>query len=316
LKFDIRSVIQFAAVAEELSFRRAAERLRVAQPWLSTRIRQLEEQLGFALFVRTTRKMELTEAGRIFLWDASAVAAAAEAAEHSASSLRAGQSGRIRIGVPPYHATLPQKTALVRRFTEKRPTAAVELEVGWSPNLLHRLIDRTIDVAFVVDFVGDEALESLTLGEYESVIALRSNDEMAKSESIRLADLRGCQVAVFTRGLNPHLYDRLYAPLKAAGAKLRQVPEFADLDVHRPMNADFRMFTTLAPKDCALVASPTLVIRRLADYAVQIPLQLARRRGWSGKLADEFWHLARAVGAVVAQNSTPNVTPNERGSSP
>jgi hypothetical protein len=66
MAFDILSAVQFVTVAEELSFTRAAARLGIAQPWLSRRIQLLEAQLGFRLFVRTTRRIELTEKGEAF----------------------------------------------------------------------------------------------------------------------------------------------------------------------------------------------------------------------------------------------------------
>ncbi|MFZ2870722.1 LysR family transcriptional regulator, partial [Zavarzinia sp.] len=79
MHFDIKAVLHFVAVAEDMSFTRAARRLGIAQPWLSRRIRQLEEQLGFALFERTTRSIELTARGRGFLDAAREVASAVEA---------------------------------------------------------------------------------------------------------------------------------------------------------------------------------------------------------------------------------------------
>jgi DNA-binding transcriptional LysR family regulator len=296
VKFDVRSAIQFAAVAEDLSFRRAAERLHVAQPWLSTRIRKLEDQLGFPLFVRNTRNVELTAAGRVFLRDATALAAAARAAEQSAQMLQDQHSGRIRIGVPPYHAALEAKSLLIKKFTEIRPMASVELDVGWSAHLIDRLLDCNVDLAFILDFVPDPALEAVTLGLYQSVLAISRDEDIAHRERLNLLDLRGREVAVFTRGLNPALYDKLYGPLEAADIKLVQVTEFADLDVDRTGTQRYPLFTTLAWHGGAPADNPRIVIRSLADYHPEVPMMLVRRKAGIGQLQEEFWQLGRTLG--------------------
>jgi DNA-binding transcriptional LysR family regulator len=294
MKLDVRAAIQFVAVAEELSFRRAAERLHVAQPWLSTRIRNLEDQLGFALFVRSTRTVELTDTGRLFLKDASALAAAARAVDETAQMLRNEQYGRLRIGVPPYHASLRQKSALIRQFMQMRPHASVELEVGWSPNLLSRLIDRSLDLAFILDPATDSMLECLTIGLAYPVLVMPSGTALAKRANLRLKDLQDREVAVFTRGLNPALYDKIFGPFEAAGAKLLQVPEFGDLVVHRKKPA-FPLFATLDWTGNHATAVRGVAMRRIADHQPQIPLQLVRQKGHNGRLQDELWQLARSL---------------------
>src|SRR5882724_7727411 len=109
---DLRS---FVAVAEELHFGRAAERLRVTQPPLSRRIRRLEDELGVKLFRRTTRRVEISDAGRSFLAEARAVLDAAAAAVSSARRADRGETGRIAIGAvtPAIDGFLP---AMVREF--------------------------------------------------------------------------------------------------------------------------------------------------------------------------------------------------------
>src|SRR3954447_3379687 len=96
---ELRHLRYFVAIAEEQSFTRAAERLWVAQPGLSTQIRRLEEELGVKLFERHTRGVDLTDAGSVFLERARATLAAAEEARATVSDLESGLVGTIRLGL-------------------------------------------------------------------------------------------------------------------------------------------------------------------------------------------------------------------------
>src|SRR4051812_3869475 len=98
---DLRQLRYFLAVAEELNFTRAAERLHMAQPPLSAAIRQLEEQLGVGLFERTTREVKLTPAGRVLLDRAPALLADAEELVAAVQAVERGAAGRLRLGIAP-----------------------------------------------------------------------------------------------------------------------------------------------------------------------------------------------------------------------
>src|SRR6187455_892706 len=96
---ELRHLRYFVAIAEERSFTRAAERLWVAQPGLSTQIRRLESELGVQLFERHTRGVDLTDPGRLFLERARAALAAAEIAGNTGLDVQTGVVGSVRLGV-------------------------------------------------------------------------------------------------------------------------------------------------------------------------------------------------------------------------
>src|SRR5690348_4926657 len=116
---ELRHLRYFIAIAEERSFTRAAERLWVAQPGLSTQIRRLETELGFKLFVRHTRGADLTRAGEFFLERARVALAAADAAEATGRDLEAGQIGSLRLGIASGARWRPISDVL-RRFSDER----------------------------------------------------------------------------------------------------------------------------------------------------------------------------------------------------
>ncbi|MGO9906281.1 MAG: LysR family transcriptional regulator, partial [Solirubrobacteraceae bacterium] len=123
---ELRQLRYFVAVAEELHFRRAAERLHISQPPLSQQIRALEEELGFALLIRTRRRVELTPAGAAFLRDARTILAELEGAVATARRIDAGQTGRLRISFVG-SALFSIVPSMVERFRHSRPGVEIEL---------------------------------------------------------------------------------------------------------------------------------------------------------------------------------------------
>src|SRR5437588_10079449 len=117
---ELRHLRYFVAIAEERSFTRAAERLWVAQPGLSTQMRRLEAELGVQLFERHTRGVDVTQAGEVFLERARLTLAAAETAAATGRDLEAGVIGSVRLGVAggaDWHLT----ARLLQRFSRERP---------------------------------------------------------------------------------------------------------------------------------------------------------------------------------------------------
>ena len=127
---ELRQLRYFVAVAEELHFRRAAARLHISQPPLSQQIRALEDELGFALLVRTRRRVELTPAGEAFLRDARALLGELDGAVATARRIDAGQTGRLRINFVG-SALFSIVPGTVERFRRSRP--AVEFELRERP---------------------------------------------------------------------------------------------------------------------------------------------------------------------------------------
>src|SRR5690606_20867222 len=117
----------FTAVSEELSFTRAAKRLGIDQSWLSHKIRQLEAELSCTLFVRTTRRIELTGAGHALLEPARALSRAADEARRAANALSAGLGGALRIGALPYSFLNPERVKLVDTFIAKHPETELDV---------------------------------------------------------------------------------------------------------------------------------------------------------------------------------------------
>jgi DNA-binding transcriptional LysR family regulator len=146
---ELRHLRYFLAVAEELNFSRAAERLHIAQPALSSQIRTLEKQLGCDLFIRTTRSVSLTANGRMFAEDAREIVERADAAVARIEAAARGERGTLRVGFF-VHGAAELGTEILHRFAEEFPSIEAEMVSAATLEEAQRSVrDRETDVAFV-----------------------------------------------------------------------------------------------------------------------------------------------------------------------
>lgn len=288
MKLDPETLIQFAAVAEEASFTKAAARLRVAQPWLSLRIRRLEGQLGFPLFDRTTRRVQLTERGAEFLEASRRIATALAAAEAMADRLQRRDQRRIRIGAPPYSAEIPERSGLIARLAEQERDLVIELDIGWTPILMERLRRGDLDLAFVLAPPPMEDLETHRLTGIGLDVVMPGDDPLAAERQILPEQLTGRKVGVFTRSLHPTLHDTIFKPLSLGGVDLVQMPEISSSMSERVQHGEMLMAifacSALPKQDVALERRPLSV--GLVDFSI------VRHRGDRSPVVDTAWRLA------------------------
>jgi DNA-binding transcriptional LysR family regulator len=143
---ELRHLRYFVAVAEDLNFSRAAERLHMAQPPLSHAIRQLERELGTELLLRTTREVRLTEAGQSFLDGARRTLIELERAQNDARRAAAGETGRLRIAFS-WSARFEILPALGHAFSASHPDVELLTEEQWNARMLPALRSGAIDAA-------------------------------------------------------------------------------------------------------------------------------------------------------------------------
>jgi DNA-binding transcriptional LysR family regulator len=191
---ELRHLRYFIAIAEERSFTRAAERLWVAQPGLSTQIRRLEKELGTQLFERHTRGVDLTAAGELFLERARAALAAAELAGATGGDIAAGVSGRVRLGIaagPSWHGT----AEVLARFT--REHAGVELTVleGYGGTLWRDLRDGRLDAVLAPAGFCSADLRSRALGAEPWLVLAGAGHRLAGSGPLPPGALQGERIA-------------------------------------------------------------------------------------------------------------------------
>ena len=175
----------FVAVAEELHFGRAAERLHIAQPSLSHQIRRLEQQLGVTLFDRTSRRVELTDAGRALLSEGRRLLAHSE---RTTRLVRSVSAERLTVGFygSAASALLPE---LLRSFSEERPSAAVTVR-ELLLDQIDELLAGGVDVAFTRLLPGQAEVELEVIAREPRVVALPASHLLSARATLRFNDLR------------------------------------------------------------------------------------------------------------------------------
>ena len=212
---ELRRFRYFVAVAEELHFRRAAERLHLAQPALSQQVRKLELELGVDLFNRSRRGVALTAAGAAFLDEARRVLRQADEAARAAQDAGAGALGKLRIGV--LADMMP--TAVTRgivRFASTNPGVKVRPETVSARRAIEDVRAGLLDVAAVglPAPVGD--LEVTHLGRESTVVAVPDRHPLSGRASIPLARLEETPLVLLPRSANPAFHDGVVASFRAA----------------------------------------------------------------------------------------------------
>ena len=213
---ELRHLRYFVAVAEELNFSRAARRLQMAQPPLSVAIRQLEQELGAELFVRSSREVTLTEAGRTLLDGARRTLAEAERAMSAARRAAAGELGSLRVGFS-WSVRFETLPALGRAFRAQRPDVTLLTEEMWNARMAPALRGGSIDVAVALcpEIAGELSYEPIRR---EAVIALLgAQHAFAGERAIPLAALADEAFVLFDRQLAPRLHDVFIGLCRRAG---------------------------------------------------------------------------------------------------
>lgn len=225
---DLRQLRHFVAVAEEEHFSRAARRANIVQSALSTSIRTLEEELGTQLFVRTTRKVRLTEAGRVLLGHARIVLDAAREAREAVSKVAGLERATLHLGGVPGLPTFIDIAAMLAAFHERYPGVDVQLSLANSTQLLERIRAGTVDIAVLPISEPQPGMETITIARDPLALVCAPGHRFAGRQSVRLNELANQSFVDFEEGWAArHLTDRAF---ENAGISRHTAFEVSDRD--------------------------------------------------------------------------------------
>jgi DNA-binding transcriptional LysR family regulator len=258
---ELRHLRYFVAVAEELHFRRAAERLHVAQPAVSEQVRKLEDELEVRLFDRTQRSVALTDAGAALLTEAYRVLRQAEAARLAARS--ASDRPGLRIGYVPT-ALLASIPRTLRRLVASTPNLRATLEPGSGLELAEAVRAGELDVAVVSLPVPTAGVRVTPLGEQRPVAVFPVGHDQAVKSPVDLEQIAPERIVVLPRDADRPFYDAVLAACSAAGISPTLI-EMPDGQVDRLLLA--------VAAGAGMAVLPECVAERYADAGVRfVPL--------------------------------------------
>ena len=286
---ELRHLRYFVAIAEERSFTRAAERLWVAQPGLSTQIRRLEAELDIKLFERHTRGVDLTQAGELFLERARVAIAATEAASATGHDLQDGLIGSLRLGVATGARWRPT-SKLLQRFTRERSGVELTVLEAHGGTLWRDLRDGRLDALIAPLGHTSADLRTLELGSEPWVVLVGTGHRLAGIGPIAADDLDGERIAV-TGHRDGAALDRAIANLLAdLGVAPELVPAPPEPASHAAVAENDVVALTTASE-----ALPAGVIARPLDPRREIAFELLWRDGSTSPALAGFVSLATDV---------------------
>ncbi|HBO3988092.1 TPA: LysR family transcriptional regulator [Pseudomonas aeruginosa] len=297
---ELRHLRYFIAVAEELHFGRAAERLGISQPPLSQQIQALEEEIGARLFERTNRRVELTDAGRLFLDESRQVLAQVDKAVLLARRAHLGELGELKIGFTssaPFTSTIPSS---IHAFRKAYPDVHLDLQEMSSRQVLKALLEESLQVGVIRPLALPDAVHWVELFREPLVAVLRADHPLAagSEDGLAIAALAEEPFVFFPRSYGIGLYDQVIALTRQAGFSPRIAQEASEaMTIIGLVSAGLGV--SILPASFRRTRVDGVVYRTLSDPEATTAVWLVRRQNEGSPLALSFIDLVTREAASL-----------------
>lgn len=297
---ELRHLRYFIAVAEELHFGRAAERLGISQPPLSQQIQALEEEIGARLFERTNRRVELTDAGRLFLDESRQVLAQVDKAVLLARRAHLGELGELKIGFTssaPFTSTIPSS---IHAFRKAYPDVHLDLQEMSSRQVLKALLEESLQVGVIRPLALPDAVHWVELFREPLVAVLRADHPLAagSEDGLAIAALAEEPFVFFPRSYGTGLYDQIIALTRQAGFSPRIAQEASEaMTIIGLVSAGLGV--SILPASFRRTRVDGVVYRTLSDPEATTAVWLVRRQNEGSPLALSFIDLVTREAASL-----------------
>ncbi|MEO6527053.1 MAG: LysR substrate-binding domain-containing protein [Gemmatimonadaceae bacterium] len=293
---ELRHLRYFIAVAEELNFGRAAERLHIAQPPLSRQIRDLEREIGVPLFERVPRGVELTPAGSAFLHEARLTLTQAERAQRSAQRAARGETGRLRVGfveAATHSGILPDVLSFFRAHMPSIGLSLCELDQLHQAEAFQ---DGRIDLGILhsAPLDADRWLRVEKIYTEPVVLAVPKSHRLGGRSRFTLASLADESFVLFPRRVEPAMYDDIISSCRTAGFSPRIVQEANGWHTLASL-VSAGVGLGFVPRSITEFQQRGVVYRPMRDLAVQMSLSAVWKRAERSPVRERFVTALRAV---------------------
>lgn len=289
---DLRQLRYFLAVAEEKHFGRAAQRLNIVQPALSMQIRTLEEELGGALFLRTSRSVELTEAGKLFQTEARRTLEQAEFARHTVARSLRGETGTVRIGFAGNAIFSGKLMRDLRLFRKEYPDVEMILQEVPAQQQVEAILAGRQDIGYTPNHskTMTAGIKVQRIGDWDILVALSDEHPLAAHPQFSVEMLAGQPLILY----DAHdTHENLYLLLNQQLQNRLQIAHRSDSTLSVLAHAAAGLGLALVPAPLQQVNIPGLVYRRLNAPAFTANLLLISRDEETSGAVNAFLLLAR-----------------------
>jgi LysR family hca operon transcriptional activator len=280
------------AVAEELNFTRAANRLHTSQPSLSQQIRQLESSVGVLLLDRSRHHVALTNAGRVFLREARDILGRIDHAGRLAKQAADGRAGDLSVGTFPA-ADVRILPALRPLMATHRPHLRIVLHSKYAMDPIKGLQSGTLDVAFVRGPMSTDGLDVIELLREPIVVVLPAHHALARRKRIPMQALHDLPCITMDRSLAPALHDAIALLYRQAHIRMQVVSRADNVLGHLQLVQEGLGFALL-PDSVGSLLPPGVIVKPLAwDPTPTVSIAVAWKSGNTSPLVRGFVDLVR-----------------------
>lgn len=296
---ELRHLRYFVTLAEELHFGRAAERLHIAQPPLSQQIRQLETELGFELFHRTKRKVELSEAGEVFLIEVQQIFRQLEQAILLGRQVCRGEMGQLVVGFVSSAAynILPD---ILQNSRNIIPNINLELHELTTDEQLRWLESGRIDVGFVRPPIDENTYKSKIIFQESLAIALPENHRLANQEKVSLQSLTEESFILFPRFLAPGLYDVIISFCQQVGFSPSVAQEAIQMQTIVSLVAA-EIGVAIVPESLKNLQRTGVVYKSFVEETPQVSIAMIWRKDDSSPILQKFLGIVQDIACTYPQ---------------
>lgn len=288
----------FIAVAEELHFGRAAQRLHMAQPPLSQRIKKLEDELDAKLFTRTSRKVELTPAGKTFLAEAREIVGRAESSVRAMQLYASGTRGNLTLGFnePAIHTFL---SYAVREFIRKYPGIKLALFELETAEQIEALATRRIQLGIMRPFGYDlDGFDHQLLLREKYLLAIPAGHRLKSAAEVKLPALSKERFVMFPRSVNPALFNRLHECLQMAGFTPDVVQEAISKQTTLAL-VEAGLGVALVPASSRHLASSAVMFKSIRGELPPVEIYAVWHRDNNPQMIRNFLNIVMNIGPAM-----------------
>ena len=289
---DFKRLRYFLAIAECQSFASASRKLHIAQPALTRQVHALEEELGIELFIRSTKGVTLTDAGRVFYEDIKSIFSRLSYAEHRAKLVSQGSHGELKVGITTVNLWIEFVAIFFKRFRANFPNIMLNMNSILSGEQVKMILNGVLDIGLLYFPPKNKALDKLMLHIDKLVLVTQEDSLLAQKKPKKLKDIDQSSFVWFERGKSPNYHDKILAHFNERKFS-PNIVELGSDNMTMLSLVSSGVGCTIVPKTTASLLPPGIVAMELDDLDLELELMLVWRQDTANPSVKHMVDIAR-----------------------